>query len=81
VPIYDTIKGGFGFNESDLANISSLPLYQKGSYNLPPYALVTVVYMVTSFITPNSLSANTALLFNVIFAVLLAKKINDKKDL
>ena len=81
VPIYDATRGSFGFKESDLANMRSLPLYQKGSYDLPPYALVTVAYTVTSFVTTNSPSASTALLFNVLFAVLLAEKIKDEEDL
>jgi len=81
VLIYNATGGGFAFNESDLAKIRSLPLYRKGSYDLPPYAVVTVAYMVTSFITSNSPSANTALLFNVLFAVLLAEKISDEDDL
>jgi len=81
VPIYDATQGGFGFKESDLGKIQSLPLYRKGSYDLPPYAVITVAYTVTSFITSNSPSANTALLFNILFAVLLAEKINDEEDL
>jgi len=74
VPIYNATQGTFGFGQSDLASIRSLPLYHKGSYDLPPYAIVTVAYTVTSFITSNSLSANMALLFNVLFVILLAKK-------
>jgi len=55
-------------------------LYRKGSYDLPPYAVVTVAYTVTSFATTNLPLANTALLFNVLFAVMLAEKINDEGD-
>jgi hypothetical protein len=53
-------------------------LFRNGAHDLPPYAVVTVGYTVTSFVTSNSLSANTALLFNILFAVLLAEKINDE---
>jgi len=81
VPIYDATRGNFGFNDSDFTSLRSLPLYRKGSYDLPPYAVVTVAYTVTSFATTNSLSANTALLFNVLFAVMLAEKINEEGDL
>jgi len=81
VPIYDATQGDFGFNESDFASLHSLPLYRKGSYNLLPYAVVTMAYMVTSFAITNSPSANMALLFNVLFAVMLAEKINDEGDL
>lgn len=49
-------------------------------YDLPPYAVVTVGYTVTSFATSNSASANTAFLFNVLFVVLLAEKIKDEDD-
>ena len=78
VPIYDASGGGFKFRGSDLAKIRSLPLFRGGVHDLPPYAVVTVGYTVTFFITSNSASANTALLFNILFAVLLTEKINDE---
>jgi hypothetical protein len=80
VSIYDATIGGFKFKGSDLSNLQALPLFRKGAHDLPPYAVVTVGYTVTSFITSNSASANTALLFNILFVVLLAEKINDKEE-
>jgi hypothetical protein len=80
VPIYDATNCSFKFKGSDLAKIRSLPLFRKGAHDLPPYAVVTVGYTVTSFVTSNSASANTALLFNILFAILLAEKIGDDED-
>ncbi len=79
VPIYDATEG-FNFHGDDLANLQSLPLFQKGLYDLPPYAVVTIGYTVTSFITSSSASANTAFLFNILFVVLLAERIKDEDD-
>ena len=47
VPIYDATDG-FKFNVSDLSQLWSLPLFRKGLYDLPPYAVITVGYTVTS---------------------------------
>lgn len=80
VPIYDATGGTFQFSESDLSNIRTLPLFRKGAHDLPPYAVVTVGYTVTSFVTSNSASANTAFLFNVLFVIVLAEKIKDDED-
>jgi hypothetical protein len=57
-----------------------LPLFHKDAYDLPLYATITVDYTISSFIISNSVSANMALLFNILFVVLLAEKINDKED-
>jgi hypothetical protein len=76
---YDATNG-FKFDRSDLSDLRSLPLFRKGLYDLPPYAVVTVGYMVTSFVTSNSASANTAFLFNILFVVLLAENIKDEDE-
>ena len=80
MPIYDASLANFDFNGSSLDDICSLPLYRKGAYDLPPYAVITMGYTVTSFGTSNSASANTALLFNVLFVIMIAEKIKDEEE-
>jgi hypothetical protein len=60
--------------------VRALPLYAKGKKDLPPYAVVTVAYTVTKFLTANSPSCDSGFLFNAIFVLLLAKSLKDSED-
>jgi hypothetical protein len=79
VPIYDATQGGFEFSQTDLEKIRELPLYQKGKKDLPPYAVVTVAYTVSSFPATNT-SCDTGFLFNILFVLLLVKSLKDTED-
>jgi hypothetical protein len=77
VPIYDGRKDpingpGFNFKAPAFDNIKSLPLYAKGSIDLPPYAVVTVGYSVNTYAYGTGGEKNKlALSPNILFVILL----------
>ena len=77
MPIYDgraEPNNGSGFNSKgpDFDNIKSLPLYNDGKDDLPPYAIVTVGYAVNTFAYGTGGEKNKlALSPNILFVILL----------
>jgi hypothetical protein len=74
VPIYDGRckagdSDGFSFTESNFNNLLSLPLYKKGSRDLPANAVVAVGYTLSTYIGKQT--GSPILSSNIQFVILL----------
>jgi hypothetical protein len=76
VPIYDgrgTGDASFSFRGADFDHIKSLPLYQKGTIDLPMYSVISVGYAASSYgyTTGGMATGALALSLNVLFVIVL----------